>query len=204
MRATAIGLTVYGVVGVLLLAIALAVGLEATGRIERLTSSLSATLTSSATTARSSATALTSLRDGVKQGSASAADAGRLAEQASTTSRELGAAMSVSLLGAQPLLPLAGQFGDLSAQLHSLSGNLRSMGTALETSGANLADVQVEVQGLATRLEALTGHSGVAIVPTGMLRLALGGLLLWLAIPAFGALALGVTLLRLGRSAPAA
>ena len=34
MRATAIGLTVYGVVGVLLLAIALAVGLEATGRIE--------------------------------------------------------------------------------------------------------------------------------------------------------------------------
>ena len=101
-------------------------------------------------------------------------------------------------------LTVYGVVGVLSSQLHSLSGNLRSMGAALETSGTNLAEVQVEVQGLATRLEALTGDSGIGLVPAGMLRLALGGLLLGLAIPALGALALGVTLLRLGRSVRAA
>lgn len=182
------------------MAIALAVGLDATGRIERLSDSLSSTLDAAAATARSSATALTSLQDGVKQGSAGAANAGKLAEQASTTSGELGAAMSLSLLGAQPLLPLAGQFGDLSTQLRSLSSDLRS----IDTSGKELGHVQVGVQSLATRLEALTSRTGAEVVPAGTLRLAFLGLLLWLAIPAVGALALGVTLLRLGRAPPSA
>lgn len=140
----------------------------------------------------------------MKQGSAGAANAGKLTEQASTTSGELGAAMSLSLLGAQPLLPLAGQFGDLSTQLRSLSSDLRSIGTALDTSGKDLGHVQVDVQSLATRLEALTSRTGAEVVPAGTLRLAFLGLLLWLAIPAVGALALGVTLLRLGRAPPSA
>ena len=195
-RAAGIGLTAYGLVGIVLIVIALLVGGAALGRVERLTSSLSGTLAAAATTSRTSVTALGNLRDGVTRSSTAASDAGGLVDQASTTSSQLAAAMTISILGAQPLLPMATSFNDLSTQLQSLSGDLREIGTALDTSGSDLDRLEADMRQMTTRLEALSGTNGTAsIISGGGLRLALLALLIWLAVPAIGALVVGLALL---------
>ncbi len=199
-RAVAIGLTAYGVIGVVLLTVAFLVGGSAVDRIERLSVTLDGTLRAAAGTARSSVSALDNLDVGVGQGSSAAADAGRLADQAAVTSAQLSAAMGLSILGAQPLLPMAASFNDLTTQLRSLSGDLRSIGSALETSGRDLDGVRANMGELATRLEGLnTGGSSATIAPGSTLRLAFLGLLLWLAVPAVGALLIGIALLSVVR-----
>jgi hypothetical protein len=195
-RAAGIGLTAYGLVGIVLIVIALLVGGAALGRVERLTSSLSGTLAAAVTTSRTSVTALGNLRDGVTRSSTAASDAGGLVDQASTTSSQLAAAMTISILGAQPLLPMATSFNDLSTQLQSLSGDLREIGTALDTSGSDLDRLEADMRQMTTRLEALSGTNGTAsIISGGGLRLALLALLIWLAVPAIGALVVGLALL---------
>ena len=195
-RAAGIGLTAYGLIGIVLIVLALLAGGSALARVERLSGSLDGTLRAAATTARSSATALDNLRDGVGRSSTATADAGRLADQASLTSSQLATAMSLRILGAQPLLPMADSFTDLSTQLDSLSNDLRSIGTALDTSEGDLDGLRGDVGDLASRLEALAGPSGTAAtVSGGALRLAFLTLLLWLAIPAIGALLVGLALL---------
>lgn len=195
-RAAGIGLTAYGLVGIVLIVITLLVGGAALGRLERLSGSLGSTLTAASTTARSSATALGNLRGGVSKSSAAAGDAGRLVDQASTTSSQLAAAMSLSIFGTQPLLPMAASFSDLSTQLQSLSGDLRSIGSALDTSGSDLDRLKADMDRLTARLEALSGTGGTtSIVAAGGLRLAFLALLVWLAIPAVGSLLLGLALI---------
>lgn len=192
-RAAGIGLTAYGLIGIVLIAVTLLVGGAALGRVERLTGSLNGTLTAAATTARSSVKALGNLQEGVATSSTAAHDASGLVDQASATSAQLGAAMTLSILGAQPLLPMAASFNDLSTQLHGLSGDLRSIGSALDTSASDLEGLQLDMERLTTRLESLDTSSG--IVTGGNLRLALLALLTWLAIPALGSLLLGIALL---------
>jgi hypothetical protein len=195
-RAAGIGLTVYGVVGIVLIVVALFVGGAALQRVERLTSSLSGTLTAAATTSRTSVTALGNLRAGVTRSSTAAGDAGTLVDQASTTSSQLAAAMTISILGTQPLLPMATSFNDLSTQLQSLSGDLRQIGAALDTSGSDLDRLEADMRQLTTRLDALDGGNGTAsVISGGGLRLAFVALLIWLAIPAVGALLVGLALL---------
>ena len=206
-RAAGIGLTAYGAVGIVLIVVALVVGGSALGRVERLTGSLSSTLSAAATSARSSATALRNLRAGVTQSSTAADDAGALVDEASTTSSQLAAAMSLSIFGTQPLLPMAASFNQLSTQLQSLSGDLDAIGSALDTSGSDLDRLEGDIDRLATRLEGLNGSQGGAqgsavIVKSGELWFALVALLVWLSIPALGSLLLGLALVFLVRSRP--
>jgi hypothetical protein len=202
-RAFGIGLTAYGLVGILLLAVTFLAAGSAVDHIERLSGSLSATLDAAASTARSSTTALSDLQTGVSQGATGARDAGDLAGQASTTSAQLATAMGISIFGSQPFLPMATSFQQLAAQLDSLSTNLDTIGAALDTSGRDLDDVQAQMSGLATRLEAVTLPGGAAgIVGAGGLRLTVLALLIWLAIPAIGSLLVGLALLAAIRRIP--
>ncbi len=195
-RATGIGLTVYGVLGIVLIVVALLVGGAAFDRVERLSGSLDGTLSAAASTARTSTSALGNLHGGVTQSSTAADDAGRLVDQAAATSAQLSAAMSASILGAQPLLPMASSFNDLSTQLRSLSGDLRSIGSALDTSGSDLSRLEADMRQLTARLDTLTGPNGSAsVISDGGLRLALLALLSLMAIPAIGALLVGLALL---------
>jgi hypothetical protein len=202
-RAFGIGLTAYGLVGILLLAVTFLAAGSAVDRIERLSGSLSGTLDAAASTARSSTTALSDLQTGVRQGATGARDAGDLAGQASTTSAQLATAMGISIFGSQPFLPMATSFQQLAAQLDSLSTNLETIGTALDTSGRDLDDVEAQMGSLATRLEAVTLPGGAAgIVGAGGLRLTVLALLVWLAIPAIGSLLVGLALLAAIRRIP--
>ncbi len=195
-RTFGIGLTAYGLVGVVLLAVTFLAAGSGLDRVERLTTSLSGTVDVAARTARSSATALTDLKTGVGQGAAGARDASQLAQQASTTSAQLATAMGISIFGTQPFLPMATSFQQLGAQLENLSTNLETIGTALDTSGRDLDDVQAQMSQLATRLEAVTLPGGaVGIVGAGGLRLTVVALLIWLSIPAIGSLLVGLALL---------
>jgi hypothetical protein len=203
-HAFGIGLTAYGLVGIVLLAVTFLAAGSGIDRVERLTANLSGTLDLAATSARSSATALTDLESGIQQGASGARDASRLADQASVTSQQLAAAMSLSIFGTQPLLPMATSFQQLGTQLDSLSTNLDGIGTALDTSGRDLDDVQTQVSLLATKLESITGGNGAAaIIGGGGLRLTFMALLLWLAIPALGSLLVGIALLMALRPAQA-
>jgi hypothetical protein len=201
-RAFAIGLVAYGIVGILLLAVTFVAGGAGVDRVERLTASLSGTLDVAANAARTSATAMTNLEAGVAQGVSGARDASQLADQASATSAQLAAAMRISLFGTQPLLPLAASFEQLSGQLDSLSTNLDAIGGALDTSDSDLGSVQRQMDRLATRLEEIVVPNGaVAMIGAGGLRLTFMALLLWLAIPAVGALVVGLALLSAVRRA---
>jgi hypothetical protein len=195
-RAAGIGLVAYGLLGIVLIVVSLVIGGSALGRAERLTGSLSSTLTAAATTARSSTTALGNLRGGVAQSSTAADDAGSLVDQASNTSSQLAAAMSLSIFGTQPLLPMAANFNELSTQLQSLSTDLDSISSALDTSGTDLDRLRGDMERLTVRLEELTGSGGAAaIIAGGGLRLAFLALLARLSVPALGSLLLGAALL---------
>jgi hypothetical protein len=202
-RAAGIGLVAYGLVAIVLLALTFVVAGSSIDRLERLNGSLAGTLDLAATTARSSARALDDLGDGIAQGVDGARDASRLADQASTTSAQLATAMGLSIFGTRPLLPMATSFQQLSDQLASLSTNLDSIGSALDTSGQDLDEVRSQMTLLATRLASLAGPTGsTGIIGTGGLRLAFTALLLLLAIPAVGALLVGLTLLMAVRRVP--
>lgn len=195
-RAAGIGLVGYGLVAIVLLALTFVVAGSSVDRLERLNGSLAGTLDLAATTARSSARALDDLGDGIAQGVDGARDASRLADQASTTSAQLAAAMGLSIFGTQPLLPMATSFQQLSDQLANLSTNLDSIGSALDTSGQDLGEVRSQMSLLATRLAKIAGPTGSAgIIGSGGLRLAFTALLLLLAIPAVGSLLVGLALL---------
>lgn len=111
-------------------------------------------------------------------------------------------ANAVSLLGAQPLAPLGGlfgqiatQLGDLDAQLDAVATGLATNRTALETNATSLADLATETRTLGKRVGA--GALADAIDDARWLLVAMLGVAsIGAIVPATGALAAGLWLRR--------
>jgi hypothetical protein len=194
-RALAWGLILYGLAGLILIAGGAAVGLDAAARIERLAAEADGTLAAASRATGAAAEAFTNVDTSLGEAETSAVAAAGLSRDAAGTLRSLAIAMELSLFGAQPLLPLAADFAASAEQAQALAGTLGSVAGSLGDTRTDVVRVGTELEALGAELDSLRGSSdtGGEAPP---LRLFLGLLIAWLALPALGALATGLALLR--------
>ena len=182
-RALGWALAAYGALGLALVVAGLPIGFDLAGRIERLAASADATLSAAGNSAAAASVALEGLETGLTRSEASSEDAAALAREAALTLAALGSAMEISIFGAQPLLPLAADFRDTSAQAN-----------ALATSRGDLDEVSLQLSALAIEIEELRGLTSERTAGVPPVRPFVILLLAWLAIPAIGSLALGIAI----------
>lgn len=202
-RPLAWALIVYGLLGIALLVSGALYGLEMAGRVERLATAADGTLAAAARSIRAAADSFASVDDSLSESEASAAGAAVLAREASGTLDSLSFAMRISVLGSQPLLPLADEFATSADQAAELAEMLDAVGASLGGTRTDVAIIGVELDTLSRELEALRGSSETD-AGSPSLRLFVALLLGWLAIPAIAALLIGLVLLRPVRRVPPA
>lgn len=197
-RLAAWALILYGVFGLLLVTGGALMGLGMADRIERLATAADDTLAAAARSTRAAADSFTSVDGSLSEAQVSADGAAALAREASGTLDALALAMELSLFGAQPLLPLAGEFSTSSDQASELADALGSVSTSLSDTRTDVAIIGVELGTLSDEIEELQGTAEPADA-SPPLRLFVALLLAWLAIPAIGSLIYGLALLRAAR-----
>ena len=192
-------LIVYGILGLALVVIGALIGLELASRIERLAATADGTLAAAVRSTDAAADAFTNIDASLSESEASAAAAAALARDASGTLASLSAAMELSVFGAQPLLPLAGEFAASAEQASALGETLDRVGDSLGETRTDVASIGTELDGLSAELDALREANGTG-GSAPPLRLFVVLLLAWLLIPALGGLLGGLALLRVPRS----
>jgi hypothetical protein len=197
------GLIAYGLLGLLLVIGGAVIGLDVAGRIERLASSADVALSAAARSTRAAADSFASIDGSLSQAQASADGAAILAREAGATLDSLAVGMQLSVLGAQPLLPLADEFSASADQAEQLGGRLDAVGGSLGETRTDVAIIGLELDALSSELDSLRG-AGDASGSSPPLRLFVALLLAWIAIPAVAALLVGLALLRSARALPPA
>ncbi|MEO6294545.1 MAG: hypothetical protein ABIP01_05900 [Candidatus Limnocylindria bacterium] len=200
-RPLAWGLIAYGLLGLLLVIGGAVIGLDVGGRIERLASSADGTLTAAARSTRAAADSFASIDGSLSEAQASADGAAILARDAGATLDSLAVAMQLTFFGAQPLLPLADEFTASADQAEQLGGRLDAVGSSLGDTRTDVAIIGVELESLSSEIESLQGAGG-ADGGSPPLRVFVGLLLAWIAIPAVAALLVGLDLLRRRKPEP--
>jgi hypothetical protein len=188
-------LLLYGVVGLVLVLGGAIAGLDAASRVERLASAAGSTLAAAARSTEAAAEAFTNVDGSLAESQASADAAANLARDASGTLASLGRAMQLSVFGAQPLLPLAGEFADSAAQASALAGTLDNVAGSLDDTRSDVSDIGVELQRLGAELALLQDSTGTAGEPPPI-RLFVLLLAAWLLVPAAGGVIGGLALIR--------
>lgn len=193
-RALAWALVLYGATGLLLGVTGAAIGLDVATRVERLATDADGTLAAAARATRAAAESFENVDASLTDARDSAIAAAALSGDASGTLRSLALAMELSLLGSQPLLPLADEFAASADQADALADTLASVGGSLGDTRADLTVVGTELGALADRLESLRAPGNDAAPPP--LRLFVMLLLVWMMLPAIAALVAGLAMLR--------
>lgn len=191
-----LGAGIVGAAASLLFAV---VALPGLARVDAALDRSDAALTAAAAAARSAAQAFDGFDASLDEATRSAADAAALATRSADTARGLASAMSLSIFGTQPLLPLATGFEASAADLEALGDTLSIMGGALEGNREDLASLQAQIDRLAAELTELAQPRDLpALLWAGV------GLLLLLAVQSAGLVAAGVALSRLDARSDAA
>jgi len=170
-------------------------GLELASRIERLASTADGTLAAAARSTDAAAAAFTNVDGSLSEAETSADAAAALSRDASGTLASLAQAMQLSVFGAQPLLPLAGEFSASAEQASALAETLDRVGGSLGDTRTGVTRIGSELDGLSDQLAALRDASGTG-GSAPPLRLFVLLLLAWLLLPAIGGLLAGLALLR--------
>jgi hypothetical protein len=194
------GLIVYGVLGIALVASGATIGLGLAGRIEELSNAAEGTLSAAAESTRAAADSFASIDTSLEEADASARQAADLSREASATLGALADAMSVSILGAQPLLTLADDFSTSADQAAALAGTLDGVAESLGDTRTDVGVIGGELEGLSTQIGELRAATSSGETP--QLRLFVVLLLAWITVPALGALLLGASLLRRPAAVP--
>jgi hypothetical protein len=196
-RIAGLALVAYGLLGLLVIAGALAIGGPAIGRVEGMIASAVSTMSSASRVATTAADAFDGFGQSMEQARSSASDAASLSREAAATSADLADAMSISIFGTRPLIGLADDFSATSQQLQGLAVDLDAIGLALSTSDDDLARVERRLRSLAADLSELRDQIGAqADDPIVSITLVFYGFLVWQAIPVVASFAAGVMLLR--------
>lgn len=194
--AVAWGLILYGLAGLVLIVAGAAVGLDTATRIERLAADADGTLAAASRATETAAESFANVDASLREAETSAIAAAALSRDAAGTLRALGLAMELSLFGTQPLQPLAAEFVTSAEQAEALAATLTSVGESLGATRTDAVRVGAELGTLADRLDSLRGSTGADPGSPPPLRLFIGLLLAWLAVPALAALVAGLVLLR--------
>ena len=202
------GLIAFGIAGMTLIAAAGALVVASLGAVDDAASGFEEQRAEIVAMLAPAAAALEGAASSASHASVSLAETRDAATQASVLMSRLAGSFeslaslgSFEILGARPFASLSGQFGDVAADSRTLSTDLAEAAGAMGTNVSDTTAVAADLRVLATQLDALeatlgTGPDGE--VPTGdatfavaSARFVLLGLLLWLAVPAVAAVALG-------------
>ncbi len=194
-RAAGYLLVVYGLLGFVLVVSGALVGLDAAERLERLASDADAAITSAAAATEAAADSFANVDASLAESRSSADAAAALAREASGTLTALATAMSLSIFGAQPLLPLAAEFTTSAEQAAELAETLDGVGASLGDTRTDIARIAPDLERLSVELGALArGPERSAGTPP--LRLFVIVLLAWLLMQSIGTLLGGLVLMR--------
>jgi len=210
LRRLSLGLIGYGVIGLILavagLLVLISVGGRVTSAVDRTSTqveSLVATLEDSSLVLRDASSSAISFAVTLERTPPSvrqvAATLGNLQGNLRTVEAQLG---SIAILGTRPLADVARLFGQMAADLDGLDTRLEGIATDLEENKTKLLANATSLAALGDRLDAIaadldrgTIQDGLADLPGTLTILALL-LVAWAALPAAGALALGLWLRR--------
>lgn len=188
-------LIAYALLGFVLVASGALVGLDAANRFERLAGDADTALTSAADATDAAAESFANIDTSLGDARTSADAAATLAREASGTLTALATAMSLSILGAQPLLPLAAEFTTSAEQATELAETLARVGASLGDTRADVARIGPQLGRLSDQLDNLGSGAGRG-AGTPPLRLFVLVLLAWLLMQAVGSLFGGLALIR--------
>ena len=197
-RALGWALIAYGVAGVALVVVGALGGLEMADRIENLALRADTTLAAAQRATEATADSFTGVDESLGEGEASAAAAAVLAREASATLGSLSLAMNISILGTQPLRPLAADFADSADQASALADTLDGMGASLSDTRGDMIAIGTRLDQLSEELEALRDASSTEGTAPPV-RLFVTIVLVWLGLQGMGAVIAGLALLRPSR-----
>lgn len=190
-------LVAYAGIGLVIVLVAAVVGGPLIARVDRLATSAAGTMTAATQATDAAADAFVGFDASLAEADAAVGDAADLSREASVTLDGLAVAMSLSILGQQPLLPLAGQFETSADQLRALGGNLDAVGGALVGNRDDIAELGIRMRALADRMadleDRIDDEQAARGLPLGWLFY---GFLLWQLLPIAAAAIGGAWLLR--------
>lgn len=197
MTARAVGwaLVLYGMAGMALVVLGALAGLGMAAQLEELSLRADSTLGAAERAADATATSFAGVDDTLAEAQGSATGAAALARNAAATLDGLSVAMSINILGAQPLRPLAAQFAESADQADALAETLDAVGASFSDTRTDMAAIAVQLELLADELGRLRDSSGAA-GEAPPIRLFVTMVVAWLALQALGAVAAGVFVLR--------
>jgi hypothetical protein len=193
-------LATYGLLGVVLVGTALLALGPLVTRASVAADSAGDSLAAAATALDHSATAFGGFGHSLDDARTSAAHASQLLRDASATSAQLADAMSVNILGTQPLLPIAQSFRRNTDELRGVSEDLVTMSEAIGRNSRDVGAVRDDLVALRDRVsglarDAAATRDGPRVEPA--LRVLVYGLAIWLGALATAAFVAGAVLLRL-------
>jgi hypothetical protein len=186
-RRVAIGLVIYGVVGLVLVVAAIVGGWSGIAQIDAAVGSAA----EASETLESVGDAFAGFDASLETAGKSAEDAAAASRNASSTATRLADAMGLNIFGAQPLLPLANDFRRQATDLRVVADDLDALGGSLAKDRAEVKRIHDHVRVLSAKIRGFgnpAGGTGIAVL--------LVALLLWLGAQAVAALAVGIWLLR--------
>ena len=214
------GLIAYGVIGIVLAVVLLGAVVAISNRLDEVAGRLTGRLDTISQTFDRTAAVLDDAASTSTRFSTTVAQAVPTLQQVDTslgevvtTLHELQATTAtLTILGQTPLASLSDRFGRIADQLAVLQGQVSTLGANLGTNTTNLAALGTSLSALASQLRAVNDVLGSGEIESslgdliGIVRLALGLLAVWFAVPAIGALAFGLWLRReiAGRTEPGA
>jgi hypothetical protein len=187
-------LVAYGISGLGVLVTGAVVGMDAVGRIESTANDAYGTLDAAERSIRAASDSFSSIDRSLADAEASALSAADLARDASGTLNALASAMQLNILGTQPLSSLADEFSASADEAGALAVSLDGVAASLGETRPDVAAIGTELASLADELGALRPPSAAG--EPLHLRLFVGLLLVWLVVPAIGALVVGIAILR--------
>ncbi len=208
MRILGVALFVYGLIGIVIfigVAFAVARPLERarqlSGSLETQRAALVASLGQAETTIRGMSTSAANVNASLGEATTAVDHAATVSAGLATSMYGLRDAMSLTILGAQPLVGLAGSFDTSGQNLDQLGADLTAISTALGTNSADVSTTAQNLSDLSDTVHALmvSVRDGPGLsISSGTLdavRLAVYAVTGWLVIFAIGCLVAGVWLL---------
>jgi hypothetical protein len=189
------GLIAYGLIGVAMIFAGSLIGLAAADRVEQLVADADGALNAASTATRAAADSFDGVDDSLTGANESSAAAAALARRSQQTLDNLAGAMELSILGTQPLLPIAADFADSAALAGELADTLDGVQESLGSTQSDVTTIGSELDSLAAELERLGDTTQLeGGVPPVRIFVAL--LLLWLGVQVVAAFVGGVVILR--------
>jgi uncharacterized protein YoxC len=218
LRVFGAALAIYGLIGIVMFAV-IALGVarplerarQLSESVDQERAALVASLGQAETTIRGMSTSVTNMDTSLGDATTAIDQATSIAHQAATSMYGLRDAMSLSILGAQPLIGLAGNFDTTGQNLDQLGTDVAAIGTALDQNRADVTSTSQNLTDLADSVHALaqTVQDGPAVGISSStldaIRLTLYAVTAWMTLFAAGCVAAGLYLLNLSRrrAAPA-